>query len=314
MAAVLLRRRERRQLAFDFSVADTPAAQEIDRRWRNASEEEKKSRTIFAQRTVKPEDVMPEWEATRRLIGGFPESERFVSRALARLGAPLERLETAWKAPLDALRGSVRERLAGEGLVPEEGSGRALRLAFGPSPPAGAVSVHRAHPLTTVLAETFLAEALEPDDAKDDPASLPRCGAWAVEGIEGWTLVLLLRLRHRIEMRRRAPTLVTMAEEATALALARDGTRGLAGVDAAALLDRPSFDLPAAVRDRFLEETHKGLGGLQDAIAAFATERAQALAADHARVRRAGGGGGTVSVAPVLPPDVIGLYVLVPKV
>ena len=38
----------------------------------------------------------------------------------------------------------------------------------------------------------------------------------------------------------------------------------------------------------------------------------KALAEDHARVRAAAAGSARVTVEPVLPPDVIGLYVLVP--
>jgi hypothetical protein len=51
---------------------------------------------------------------------------------------------------------------------------------------------------------------------------------------------------------------------------------------------------------------------LEGSIAAYARERSQALAEDHARVRAAVAGGARVSVEPVLPPDIIGLYVLVP--
>ena len=46
----------------------------------------------------------------------------------------------------------------------------------------------------------------------------------------------------------------------------------------------------------------------------YARERAQALAEDHARVRAAAAGSARVTVEPVLPADVIGLYVLVPAV
>jgi len=51
---------------------------------------------------------------------------------------------------------------------------------------------------------------------------------------------------------------------------------------------------------------------LEGPIAAHARERAQALAEDHARVRAAAAGSARVTVEPVLPPDVIGLYVLAP--
>jgi hypothetical protein len=59
------------------------------------------------------------------------------------------------------------------------------------------------------------------------------------------------------------------------------------------------------------------IGGLLDGpIAAHARERASALAEDHDRLRRAGGDASRflsrVTVEPVLPADVIGLFVLVP--
>jgi hypothetical protein len=50
---------------------------------------------------------------------------------------------------------------------------------------------------------------------------------------------------------------------------------------------------------------------LEGSIADYARERSKALAEDHARVRAAAGSA-RVSVEPVLPADVIGLYVLVP--
>jgi hypothetical protein len=51
---------------------------------------------------------------------------------------------------------------------------------------------------------------------------------------------------------------------------------------------------------------------LEGSIAAYAHERARALADDHARVRAAASGSARVTVEPVLTADIIGLYVLVP--
>ena len=42
-------------------------------------------------------------------------------------------------------------------------------------------------------------------------------------------------------------------------------------------------------------------------------ERAEALSYDHRRLTDAAGGGATVRVSPVLPADIIGLYVLLPE-
>jgi hypothetical protein len=51
---------------------------------------------------------------------------------------------------------------------------------------------------------------------------------------------------------------------------------------------------------------------LEGPIAEFVRARAQELVADHARLRAASGSASRVSVEAVLPPDVIGLFVLMP--
>ena len=49
-------------------------------------------------------------------------------------------------------------------------------------------------------------------------------------------------------------------------------------------------------------------------LAAYAEDRAVTLAADHARLRAAARMTGEVRVEPVLPLDLIGVFVLLPKV
>jgi hypothetical protein len=80
------------------------------------------------------------------------------------------------------------------------------------------------------------------------------------------------------------------------------------------LLDLPaSSDLAQVARQRLISKAiEQAPAMLEGPIAAHARERAQALAEDHARVRAAAAGSARVTVEPVLPPDVIGLYVLAP--
>ena len=49
-------------------------------------------------------------------------------------------------------------------------------------------------------------------------------------------------------------------------------------------------------------------------LAAFAGRRAQNLLADHRRVREAADARGSYSVKSLLPPDVVALFVLLPRV
>ena len=47
-------------------------------------------------------------------------------------------------------------------------------------------------------------------------------------------------------------------------------------------------------------------------IATFVNERTEELMGDHARLRAAAGAASRVSVEAVLPPDVIGMFVIMP--
>ena len=122
MKAVLLRSRERegrRQQVFTF--VEMEEAKAIESRWQDAAEKAKKNRTVFAQRRLKPEDVLPEWRKSLAALGGKEDVQRFTGRALARLGGALEPVSTSgrrgFKTPLTALPEDVRDRLDLEGLA-----------------------------------------------------------------------------------------------------------------------------------------------------------------------------------------------------
>ncbi|MCC6901401.1 MAG: DEAD/DEAH box helicase [Polyangiaceae bacterium] len=311
MKAVLLRKRERgdkRQQTFSF--VELAEAQAIEAKWRDAAEKAKKNRTVFAQRRLKPEDVLPEWRKSLAALGGKEDVERFTGRALARLGSALEPMRRGFKTPLDALPEDVRERLGAEGLA------GTLLLDFDYPPAPRCRPVQRSHPLVSVLAETLLERTLgsEADDDAPDPGVLGRVGCWVAEGVRSRTLVALVRLRHQLTTQRAAYASTLLVEEANALAWGGSG-ESLEGQDALALLQpAPLADPPPHVRERAVTQA---LGQLEARLAeldAFAERRAQALLADHRRVREAADARGSYSVKALLPADVIGLFVLLPRV
>src|SRR5690606_9926358 len=125
------------------------------------------------------------------------------------------------------------------------------------------------------------------------------------------TTVLLLRLRFKLVTSGRRTLL---AEEATALAFAGEAT-GASGPEALALLEaEASRNMADAVIAQRIEQARERLGTYRPTIEAWAKERARILGEDHDRVKSATRGEGvTTEVEPVLPADVIGLYVLFPE-
>lgn len=312
MRAVFLRTRkgDRQQLLLDFG--DTAEAKAIDATWTDAAEKMKKNRTVFAQRRLKPEDVLPEWHKTLAALGDREDVRRFTGRALARLGSGLEPIRRGYKVPLKPLPDDIRERLEAEGL-----SGT-LHIDFAYPSAQGCRPVQRSHPLVSVLAETLLERSLSAagGETGSDPGILGRVGCWVSAEVSSRTTIALLRLRHQLTAHSARKTTTVLVEEATALAwTGASAVTLLEGADALALLTPPpAADPPPHVRERSIEQ---GLALLADRGAeldALAERRAQALLADHRRVREAGGARGSYSVKAILPPDVIGLFVLLPRV
>jgi superfamily II DNA or RNA helicase len=279
--------------------------------WRDAAEKAKKNRTVFAQRRLKPEEVLPEWHKSLAAVGGREDVQRFAGRALARLGSGLEALGRGFKAPLGALPEDVRERLESEGL-----SG-AIFIDFAYPPAPRCRSVQRSHPLVSVLAETLLERTLGSvvDESESDPGVLGRVGCWTSAEVTGRTVVALLRLRHQLVSQRSGRNSTLLVEEATALAWTGSSLTPLEGAEALALLaPPPAADPPAHVRERAVQQALTHLEARLAELDAFAERRAQALLADHRRVREAADARGSYSVKALLPADVIGLFVLLPKV
>ena len=304
MNAVLLRKGKSQQLSLDFGFAEDARSMEI--RWRDAQEGERRSRARFAQNAIKPEEVAPEWRRWRELLGGPTEVRRFVERALSRLDVPLDSSGSAPQAHLSALPSSLKERLAARGL---EGS---IRLAFEEPAAANTEVVVRSHPLPATLAEALLEATLDPTSSPVPP--IGRAGAWLTPAVESITTLALLRLRFKLVIRGRKERLLLVEESA---AIAFEGTSEspcATGSAAWSLLEtNASGNLADVARDRMVEQARTRVAALLDGpIADYARERSASLAEDHGRVRAAGVNVPRVTVEPVLPADVMGVFALIP--
>ena len=308
--AVLLRKHNavgnKAQATFDFGEP----AEEIETAWQSAREKAAKNRSIFAQRRLKPDDVLPEWRKSAAVLGGEDDVERFVSRAVAKLGASLEPYKQHHKLYLDHLPDTVRERLAADGLA------GTLRIDFHQPAAQGAQFIQRTHPLVVALADTLLERALESASEISDADAVARAGAAFVGNVNLKTTVLLLRLRHQLSIARDTGTRLMLCEETIAVAssgsamlevLSPEQTRAMLGAEAVR-------NMPPPVRDIHINNALQALPGWKPQLESLAHERAQALLQDHRRVRDAADAKGTYQVIASLPVDIMGVYVLVPDV
>ena len=315
---------QEQQLSFDLGL-DSPAGSQleleavIDAEWQSAKENARATRTIFAQRSLKPEEALREWDRTRESLGSADAVERLVLNACRRLNLPIGPLGSAsgsWELDLTRLednRQALRERLRNHDL-----DGR-LRLSFRSPAREGSQLLSRSHPLVVELAD-FVAEralsGLEPELAA-------RASVIRTKAVAKRTQVLVLRLRHQLHQSRwtgrdyeALPDL--LVEECLTVQVSADGLEPLEGAAALELLEAPpSGNVDSGQRQQWLQEAVAELDGLQPALAALAERRADLAEEDHRRVREASLRSGEslrmrFRCEPSLPVDVIGLIVLLP--
>jgi superfamily II DNA or RNA helicase len=292
---------ESRQMGLGFEEAEQILAP-LQTQWKDALEKAKANRTVFAQRTIKPEEVMPEWQKQQDALGTHEDVQRFVQSACARLNAPLETARRQqFKLPSNRLPDALQQRLADEGLV-KEGDSKGYLMDF--------AELHRSHPLVTVLADHLIETALQ-----GDSSITARCAATETDAVQTVTTVYLLRLRHQLSYVRRRHPFQMMAEETVAVAVeGRSNPVWLSDGNVAKLLQStPTSNLPRDLITREIQQSLDFAKTNQADLEQLAKERAQALLEDHRRVRKAASDVGQYSVSPCLPVDVIGIYVLLPE-
>lgn len=295
--AALMKRSERKNYTADMFAEAEVILQPLQAQWTDALGKAKANRTVFAQRRIRPEEVLPEWQKQQQALGSDADVKRFVHSACARLNAPLEPARNnQFRFLPQHLPEALRLRLGDEGI------NKPLTLDFS--------ELHRSHPLVTLLADHMLEEALQ--DTGQPIAA--RCSATVTHDVEVVTTLYLLRLRHQLSYVRRRQPHQLMAEETITLAVqGRSNPQWLSDDSAAALLQcQPSANLPAEHMQRAVRAALDFLQAQPERLHDLAQARAQTLLEDHKRVREAARDVGQYSVAPCMPVDVIGVYVLLP--
>ncbi len=306
MRAVLLQSANRQST---LDLGDTEA--EVDTAWQVARG--KVTQTVFAQRRLRPEEVLPEWRKTESILGGADDVARFVRTAAQALCASLDRRNGYSRLPVRHLPKPLQDRLDAVGFKSNS------RLAFRQPAPTGASYVHRTHPLVTSLAEYVAEQALE----SASPQIGARVNAMFTKQVQTRTVLYLLRLRSQIGVERRPtggsvqPLRTLLAEEC--LAVAAESGQAAQLLDDAGALDllcaEPARNMEEGQKTGLIRQELEALAGMEAHFDRIAQQRARQLLADHRRIRDAAGAKGMrYSVTPALPVDKIGIYVFLPFV
>ena len=275
---------------------------EIDQQWQSATEREKQSRTLFAQQTIKVEDVVRELTAAREAVGSGVEVAAFIRSALAASKAVVGDGDPMTVDLTEAPR-SLKERLD----LPTK-----FRARFELPIQDKQILLSRSSPAVEALANHVLNAALDP--LLEGPAR--RCGVIRTSKVAKRTTLLLLRHRFHIVTKIGDEEWPLLAEDSQLVAFTGSTQNAewlTQDVAEQLLLAEPEANItPEQVRD-FLQKVIDGIGHLRTKLAEIARVRGQSLLHAHSRVRQASRAKGMKHRIEAQDcPDLLGVYIYLP--
>lgn len=291
------------QLSLELDDGAREADRRLELEWQAAAEREKRTRTLYAQHTISPDEVHRELLATRESTGAGVEVRTFVTEALRAYGA------TVREGPREGLIADLAETpLAVREAVGLAADDYALEISR-----EGSLTLERTHPVVQAIAAYTLDQALDPDGAEPIAA---RCGTIRSRSVSRRTSLLLIRMRFHVSLRfGHRPVRRLIAEDAGLLAFtgAPEAPQWLSDTEAERLLTvTPDANVSHEQAVRFARRLIDSLHALSADLDSYAHARAEKLAETHRRVRVGARSAGTVTVVPQTPVDVLGAYVLLP--
>ncbi|MBN8215726.1 MAG: DEAD/DEAH box helicase family protein [Spirochaetes bacterium] len=293
------------QLKFDMQQAgvDTPEAK-LSHALEEAKQRNQETRNIFAQHAIKAADLEADLKENDEAIGNPEAVESFVGRALSEhLGCQVE--PGTEPMTLRIFPTNLPEDM--KGLLGVKGA-EPVAVSFQSPVPEGYRYLGRNHPFVEELSRRLADWAMT-----GAPKAPARAAVVMTKDVTVKTTLLLFRVRNVIEDRETKEQIV--AEEM--LMTGFEGTFGGAFLEPERARDllskaKGSGNLSPEMQADTLGREVKAVAEITKPLDDLATKRSEILIAAHERFRKTIGGTRYRTVEPVLPMDLVGVYVLRP--
>jgi len=294
------------QLMFDFGETEKTQVKNLHTEWENARDREKVSRSRFAQHTLDNDTVAAELQNVREAIGRGEDVARFFRDVIKAANIPIQDKDQ-----------TVTVQLSNE-------TPRALRQAIGLDEPftgrfdlpleKDEIYLGRTSPIVEGLAGWTIDQALDPV-ARDARPIASRCGVISTSAVDDRTTLLLTRFRFHLRTGGAGSNTI-LCEEILPLACTGSATdpQWCDKETSEQLLSAPpESNLAPTAIDQQVGRLTEALPDFQQSMEGLAEERAAIQLEAHQRVRKAVKTKGKVSIEPVLPVDILGAYILLPR-
>jgi superfamily II DNA or RNA helicase len=299
------RRQDDGPMLFDYTDFGEAAAAKanVTRKIDEAAEREKASRSIFAQNAIKAQEIAEDLKAVDEAIGNVDAVRDFVTTSLANLfGVQVTHERQGYGIVKDNMPPQLLD------LLPP---GRLVKVSFESPTPEGYHYLGRNNRFVEQLCQLVMANTLARHGKRAARAAVIR-----TKQVTKKATLLLFRCRNVIEQGKGGHQIVAEEMLLWGWRGTPDNKEFLDHEEAKSLLAdaRASSDLTPQARANFLDNELGILGKLDNEFSALAEEQSKRLVAAHERFSSLMDKKKFQVVYPVLPMDLLGIYILLPEV
>jgi hypothetical protein len=261
-------------------------------------------RNIFAHASIDPEAIKADLLQVDEAIGDISTLERFVSGAVQLLGGVCQPDgKQGYRLQLDNLPPHIKACFTAPGLV---------RISYASPTPKGYTYLGRNHKFTELLCQFVVGLSFEP---RNQFGKIARVSEIQTLTVTTKTVLVMFRIRNVIK-EVRSPR-QSIAEEMYLWGYQSSG-ENITTLDYSAakelLVAAESLgNLSTERQQHDIAEELQRFEILKTEFMKLANYRADQLVAAHGRFKELVGGRRYEKATPVLPPDVMGVYILLPK-
>jgi superfamily II DNA or RNA helicase len=298
------RNRFSKQMRIDFGP--TKELDELDAEITNeiemARQKSEKIRSIFAHESIMPEDVKHDLEEVDEAIGDLETLEAFVLAGARLLGANF-----------DAVHGGYifKKQNMDDWLASSLGTGDRIHISFLSPTPNGFRYIGRNHRFVEQLCHRVIANSLDKERKKQKAA---RASVFRTDSVNTQTTLIQFRVRNVIREVSKHQEMVSEEMFLWGYEQKADGINSLNIEDCKLLLNTSSaLDISPERQAVIFDKELQHFKELHPDFIKVVTKRSEDLVTAHTRFAKFIGAKRFEAVTPVMPPDILGIYVLVPN-
>lgn len=293
------------QLSMFEAEEITEAKNSVAAAFKESERRESTSRSIFAQNSIKAGEIEADLKEVDEAIGDVKAVEHFVIEALRFMGVQAEAKKDGYKIFTINIPERIRE------LLTEKNE---ILVSFKSPTPAGYKYIGRNHPFTEQLSQTVINSALQ-----GQHNSAARAAVIRTKDVAKKTVLFQLRIRNVVAEQPGNKEIVAEEMWLWGYVAEIDNRQFIDKETAIALLmsAKAAQNVEVPEQEYWLNEELiwiKDEELFRSYTDSVALERAQHLVDAHTRFKKLVSGNKYKVVEPVLPMDVLGVYILLPQI